>query len=134
MERSPLRELLSWLMALIIALAFITTGWPMIVPSTSVESKFIQWGYDSGFATIIGVSQIIAGILVLIPRTAMLGAVMVVIIMGGAIYTHIATAIGSPAFAVVLLLMAVALFFLRWNQSVFLARMRKQENSRIADS
>lgn len=126
MEDANLRELLSWLMAIVIALAFITTGWPMIFGSEEVESEFIQWGYTIDFAHLVGILQIIAGILVLIPRLSIFGALMAILIMSGAVYTHFSTSIGSPGFAVVLLLLAIILLILRWKQNIFYARLKRE--------
>ena len=126
MEDANVRELLCWLFAIIIALAFITTGWPMIFGSAEVESEFIQWGYSTDFAHLVGILQIIAGILVIIPRFAFVGALMATVIMSGAVYTHLVTSIGSPGFAVVLLILAVFLLILRRKQSIYYARQRRE--------
>lgn len=127
MEMANVRVLLSWLMAIIIALVMITTGIPMLRGDEQAETDFMRWGYDSGFATLIGILQIIAGILVVIPSLSMIGAALVICIMTGAIYTHVSTSIGSPGFAVIILLLAIALLLLRRNQVIFLSRERKKQ-------
>lgn len=58
----------------------------------------------------------LGAILLLVPTTAALGAVLLAAIMGGAMATHLFVLGGSPVPATVLLLMTVAVAWCRWPQ------------------
>lgn len=114
MKEDGIRDVCAWGLSVILAWAFIFTGWKTIFPSAELEVRFHKWGYNEEFAFVVGVAEVFAGVLVLIPRIASLGAIILSVIMIGAIYTHLTTHIGSPLFAIVLLLLASTLLVLRW--------------------
>jgi uncharacterized membrane protein YphA (DoxX/SURF4 family) len=58
-----------------------TSGW---------ARAFAHWGYPVWFRILIGVLEVLAAALLVWPRTAPVGAMLVVIIMLGGIGTHIA--------------------------------------------
>ena len=123
MKEVQVSSILAAGLSVIIALAFILNGWQKIVPSEEVQNNFIEWGYSTQFATLIGALEIVGAILVLIPKTALYGALLLAAIMGGAIYTHLTTQLGSPAFAIILLLLTVVLCFLRWKSAFLISGM-----------
>lgn len=59
----------------------------------------VQFGYAAEQATLIGLALLIPTLLYLIPRTAVLGAVLVTGYLGGAVASHIRVADGGFAFA-----------------------------------
>ena len=58
-------------------------GWP------SYFEKFVKWGYPAWFSPVIGASELMAAVLLILPRRRFLGAVMLVAILTGAVTTHI---------------------------------------------
>ena len=76
---------------------------------------FENWGYSAESAILIGALEMFAGVLVLVPHIALYGCMTIIVLMIGAIYTHLSTAINSPLFAVIYALMAVALGMLRYG-------------------
>ncbi len=58
-------------------------GWP------SYFEKFVKWGYPAWFSPVIGASELVAAVLLILPRRRFLGAVMLVAILTGAVTTHI---------------------------------------------
>jgi uncharacterized membrane protein YphA (DoxX/SURF4 family) len=73
-------------------LLFSATG--KFLGGKQLEDGFTHLGWPLRVAVPLGVVEACAAILLLIPRTAMLGAVLVTGYMGGAIATH--TRIGEP--------------------------------------
>lgn len=81
----------------------------------SASMKFIKpTGFDEGLAhlgwaadkiTYIGVVEIAVVIIYLIPRTAVIGAILITAYMGGAIATHVR--VGDPFWVQILVGMAV---------------------------
>ena len=104
-----------WLLAALLGLSFLAAGWPKLMPNDNMVARFENWGYSAEFAVVIGVLEMLGGLLVLIPKLAIYGAILIGILMLGAIYTHLSTGIGSPLFAFIYLAMAVGLGICRTN-------------------
>jgi len=104
-----------WTISVLLSLSFLAAGWPKILPNDNMVARFENWGYSAEFAILIGVLEMFAGALVLVPRVALYGCITIIVLMVGAVYTHLSTAIGSPLFAVIYALMAVALGTLRYE-------------------
>ena len=58
-------------------------GWP------SYPVKFVAWGYPAWFSPFIGACELMAAVLLTLPRRRFLGAVMLIAILTGAVTTHI---------------------------------------------
>ena len=67
-----------------------------------------QLGWPSGYAFMIGVIELACITLYLIPRTSVLGAVLMTALLGGAMATHIR--VGSPLLSHTLFSIYLALF------------------------
>jgi DoxX-like family len=72
-----------------------------------VTDSFTQLGYPLGLARVIAVLELVCLIAYLVPRTAVLGAVLLTGYLGGAIATHVRAE--SPLFTHVLFPVYVAL-------------------------
>lgn len=112
---------LQWLLTLGFALLFIltgvhiATGIPEVQAIEAVLSRFEAWGYTESFRLFIGLTEMLAAIL-LIPRQSVVWAAgYLSIIMGGSIYTHIAY--GSWVLALIPLLALVGLVYLGVSRS-----------------
>lgn len=117
-----IRTMLGWALALILAWFFITSGYPKIIGGDAMANRFVDWGYSKEFSKIIGILEIIGGILVLIPRTAFYSSVLFILIMIGAVYTHLTTGIGSPAFAIILLILSSIQAYLTFNNALIIGK------------
>jgi len=62
---------------------------------------FVRLGYDESLALGIGLVELVCTILYLVPRTSILGAILLTGYLGGATATHLR--IGEPYYAAVLL-------------------------------
>ena len=124
MKEASIRDLVAWGCSVIMAWALLYQGLQKLIPGPAEEYqvRFIEWGYDPSFAMPIAIIEIVAGVAVLIPRMCSLGAMMAVVVMSGAAYTHWNSGIGSPAFALLILLFGLVLLVLRWPDS-FVRRM-----------
>ncbi len=58
-------------------------GWP------SYFVKFANWGYPAWVSVVVGACELVAAVLLTLPRRRFLGAVMLVAILTGAVTTHI---------------------------------------------
>lgn len=76
-----------------------------------VDSSMIELGYQPGLGFMIGAIELVLMILYLVPRTAILGAVLLTGLFGGAIAAHLR--IGSPFLTYDLL--SIYLGFFAWG-------------------
>lgn len=94
-----------------------TTGWVMslllslflIVPSAG--GKFTDWegkaemfshlGYSTELMSRIGIVEVIVALLILLPRTTCVGAILLTAYLGGAVATHVR--VGDPFFMPILI-------------------------------
>ena len=112
-RRVTARRVTEWTTVAILSLSFLGSGFPKIDPGSGMVRRFEAWGYGAGFATVIGIMELLGGFLILVPKTRRLGAGLIIIDMAGAIYTHLRTGIGSPVLAGVYLALAAGITHLR---------------------
>ncbi len=73
---------------------------------TPVVESFNQLGYPASLAPAIGILELVCIALYVIPRTSILGAILLTGYLGGAVATHVR--VGSPLFSHVLFPIYVA--------------------------
>lgn len=128
MNAIGIRQAIAWTLAAMLAASFIFAGVPKIQPGEMMLKRFANWGYSPDFTVLIGLLETSGGLLVLVPATAAFGALIIGIVMIGAVWTHISTGIGSPVFAVVYLVMAGGLGVLRFSDAGWLGKMLKRKS------
>lgn len=79
-----------WLPALFLAWVFSMQGAAKFSETSGWAVAFQAWGYADWFRYTIGFAEILAAAFLLLPRTAPLGALLIIVIMLGGIGTHIA--------------------------------------------
>jgi uncharacterized membrane protein YphA (DoxX/SURF4 family) len=78
-----------WLASAFLTLVFINAGWPKFSDASRWAKAFAGWGFPAWFRQLIGVIEVVGGVLLLVPRTAIYAAGALCIIMFGAMGTHI---------------------------------------------
>ena len=81
---------------------------PKLLHMPIAEEIMAQLGWPAGFAFMIGLIELGCLILYLIPRTSVLGAVLMMGLLGGAMATQIRA--GSPLFSHILFSLSLGLF------------------------
>ena len=95
-----------WGLQILLALAFLAAGGQKLAGTEAMVAMFDRIGAGQWFRVFTGVMEVGAAILVVIPRTAFAGAVLIAAIMVGAVLTHLAVIGGSAIPALVLLSVA----------------------------
>ncbi len=94
---------MSWAGRVISALSVLFLLWDGVMklwkPAPVLES-FARLGYPEGVATGIGILELVCLAVYVIPRTSVLGAILLTGYLGGAVATHVR--IGDPLFTHVL--------------------------------
>ncbi len=98
-------RILSGIFALFILGASVT---PKLLHLPIAEEIMAQLGWPAGYAFMIGTLELILVVLYLIPRTSVLGAVLMMGLLGGAMATQIRA--GSPLFSHILFSIYLGLF------------------------
>jgi hypothetical protein len=81
---------------------------PKLLRLPVAEETMAQLGWPAGYAFMIGIIELACLALYLVPRTSVLGAVLMMGLLGGAMATHIRA--GSPLFTHVLFSIYLGLF------------------------
>jgi len=92
------------------ALSLVFDGIIHTLKITPVVEAFAQLGYPLGTARALGLIELICVALYLLPRTSVLGAILLTGYLGGAIATQVR--VGAPLFSTTLFPIYVALFIL----------------------
>jgi uncharacterized membrane protein YphA (DoxX/SURF4 family) len=96
-------------------------GWP---PYTT---KFRNWGFPSWFSFVVGAGEIFAGIMLLLPSRRFLGAVVMIVILVGAMVTHqinhdkLSDSISAPIHFVLVMIVALSTWPADWRAVVLVA-------------
>jgi hypothetical protein len=98
-------RVLSGLFALFMLGASVT---PKLLMMPVAEEIMAQLGWPAGYAFMIGVLELTFVLLYLIPRTSLLGAVLMMGLLGGAMASHLR--VGSPLFSHILFSIYLGLF------------------------
>jgi uncharacterized membrane protein YphA (DoxX/SURF4 family) len=86
---TAVREAVLWLIAIFLAYVFSRQGLAKFSPTSGWASAFRVWHYPDWFRTTVGVVEVAAAALVLIPGTALAGGVLIVAVMLGGMGTHV---------------------------------------------
>jgi len=115
-ERSRNVSIALLVLSFLLAALFLMSGGSKLAGAEQHVKGFAHWGYPDWFRLVIGAIEIVAAILLLIPRLAFFGASALIVVMAGATYTHLVRATGEGAMAamtVVLLALLVLVAFAR---------------------
>jgi len=92
-----------WILSALPILIMLLSASMKLIPSAQMVDQFTgKFGYREGMLLVLGVLELSCAALYAIPRTAVLGAVLVTGYLGGAVATHVR--IGDPGFVVPLAL------------------------------
>jgi uncharacterized membrane protein YphA (DoxX/SURF4 family) len=106
------KEVLLWIVMLLLALVCLRSGWLKVTGNISWVRDFHRWNYPDWFRMLVGVAELISGALILIPRFAGYGASLFVVVMMGAIYTHMThNEISRISFNILLLALSLVVVF-----------------------
>jgi putative oxidoreductase len=106
------RVIALWSLSGLVALAFIGVGGGKLAGTAPMVEVFQKVGLGQWFRYVTGLLEVVAGIGLLIPRFAFHAAVLLATVMVGAIVAHVTVLGGSPAPAVVLLVLSGIIAYL----------------------
>ena len=80
---------ISWILRVLISLGLILASAGKLTNNPQVIEMFENWGFPSGFYFLIGILELTLAVLLLIPKTLKIAIYGIVIILTGAMATHI---------------------------------------------
>ena len=116
----PSRRIGAWVVQGVIAAAFLAAGSAKLAGVPFMVGLFAQIGLGQWFRVLTGVVEVAGAVALLIPGLAPIGALWLGGTMVGAVATHLFVLHSSPAAAVVLGLLNVAVLYLRRDELVAL--------------
>jgi putative oxidoreductase len=102
-----------WILSCLVALAFLGAGGAKLAGAAVMVDLFDKVGLDQWFRYFTGLLEVAAGIGLLISRYAYYAAVLLAIVMVGAIIAHVTVLGSSPAAPAVLLVVTGIIAYLR---------------------
>ncbi len=82
-------KITGWAMAIILGLLFTMSAFMKLTQNETALAQASSFGIDATTYQFIGIIEIISLILFIIPRTGILGTMLLVAYLGGAIVTHL---------------------------------------------
>jgi len=110
-----------WILQGVLAAVFLVAGITKLASLQVQVATFDEIGLGQWLRYFTGGLEVIGAILVLIPRTAGLAAILLGMTMVGAVDVHLLITGGSPVAALVLLAIAIAV---TWYQELYLKRRK----------
>jgi len=78
-----------YLVSAFLTIVFLNAGWPKFSDSSGWARAFVSWGFPVWFRFLVGGIEVLGGVLLLVPQTAIYAAAALAVIMLGAIGTHV---------------------------------------------
>ena len=113
-----------WVIQVLLAAQYVLAGQDKFFAAADWARRFGEWGYPDRFFYLIGGLELVAGLLIVIPRWAGYAAGLIVILMTGATITHLRAGDGHFYGALIPLMLAAVVFWARRP-----ARVRPLETS-----
>src|SRR4051794_10880589 len=95
-----------WVLQVLLAATFLGAGGSKLAGAPMMVEVFQKVGLGQWFRYLTGALEVIAAVLLIVPRTGGLGALLIVPIMIGAVAAHLAVLKDSPAAPLIILAMA----------------------------
>ena len=80
---------IGWILSILIALNFFMGAAMSIIRPPAMAEQFKKFGFEAEILPVLGIIMLVCAILYIIPRTAVLGAVLLTGYLGGAVVTHV---------------------------------------------
>lgn len=115
-EHGKRKTIALWVLSGLLAAVYLLAGGSKLAGAEQHVQGFARWGWPDWLRLAIGAVEVISAVLLLVPRVAFLGASALVVVMAGAIYTHLFRATGEAGMAVVPLVLLGLNALVAWGR------------------
>lgn len=84
-----INKIAGWVLTILLGLLFALSAFMKLSQNEAAIAQAATIGFDANTYRLIGVVELVALVLFLIPRTGILGSLLLIAYMGGAIATHL---------------------------------------------
>ena len=78
-----------WALTAVLGIEFCVAGLAKFVPSSAWPRMFLQWGFPPWVRPVIGVTEVVCGVALFVPRARRPACAVLLCIMAGAAVTHL---------------------------------------------
>jgi uncharacterized membrane protein YphA (DoxX/SURF4 family) len=89
MKSEKTKRIIYWVLTGLVALVFLISAAGKLFANEEAIKMAANFGLEAKSYTMLGIVELLCVVLFIIPRTAILGALLLVAYMGGAIATHL---------------------------------------------
>jgi uncharacterized membrane protein YphA (DoxX/SURF4 family) len=89
MQSKTTNNIIYWALTACVSLIFLASAFGKLTGNAEALKKASEFGFDSNAYRLLGVVECVSLLLFIIPRTGVLGTLLLVAYMGGAIATHL---------------------------------------------
>ena len=111
MKSENRNKIIYWLLTGLVALIFLGSASSKLFANEEAIQAASQFGLDSATNTAVGVMEVVCLLLFIIPRTGVIGTLLLSAYMGGAIATHLEHGISVIAPCIVQTVMLLVAFY-----------------------
>ena len=108
-----LRLVLGWILCVLVAFVFLVFGSMKLLGKPIMVQEFAQVGLGQWFRYFTGTLEVVGAIGLLIPKVSRWAALLLAVVMAGALIAHFTALHSPPALAAILLVLAVVTAWLR---------------------
>ncbi len=84
-----LKRLGVWVLTALVGIEFCVAGLAKFVPSSAWPRMFLQWGFPPWVRPVIGVTEVVCGVALFVPRARRPACAVLLCVMAGAAVTHL---------------------------------------------
>ena len=106
-----------WILQILTAAVFLMAGYSKLSGDPKMVEAFANIGLGQWFRYVTGSIETVSALLLLVPRTIPVGALLLICTMLGAIATHLFVFGDSPIVPIILLAFNVAIFWKRYDEA-----------------
>ena len=78
-----------WIVSVLLAALYFFVGGMKLAGGQALADQFVRYGYPGWFMYVVGAMEVTGAVLLLIPRAALYGAIVLSVVMIGAMGTHL---------------------------------------------
>ena len=105
-----------WVLQVLLALAFLMAGASKLAGASAMVEQFEQLGLGQWFRYVTGALECVAAVLLVVPRASAFGALILMMVMIGAVTAHLVVFRNNPAPPLVFLTLAAIIAWGRRRQ------------------
>ncbi len=107
------RVVLGWVLCVLLAILFVAVGSMKLLGRPIMVQEFNQVGLGQWFRYFTGILEVIGGVGLLVPKLSQWAALLLALVMIGAIIAHLTVLHSPPMLAIILLVLAGLIGWLR---------------------